>query len=71
MKKCGCGGKMRLGGTANNPKRANLDVVANEKLKQIKSFANPPKGNNTGTTTTGVVSNYAGYKGTKPKSKRV
>lgn len=68
MKKCGCGGKMRLGGPT---KRANLDVVANQKLQQIRKFENPPKGNNTGTTTTGVVSNYKDYKGTKRKTNRV
>ena len=71
MKKCGCGGKMKMGGTTNKPKRANLDVVANEKLAQMKKFSNPPKGNNTGTTTTGVVSNYKGYTGKKRKINRV
>jgi hypothetical protein len=71
MKKCGCGGKMRVGGSTNSPKKANLDVVAMEKLRQMRSFANPPKGNNTGTTTTGVVSNYKGHTGKKRKINRV
>lgn len=70
MKKCGCGGKMKMGGT-NKPTRANLDVVANQKLAQMRNFANTPKGNNTGTTTTGVISNYGGYTGRTPKTKRV
>lgn len=71
MKKCGCGGGMKSGGSTGKTGKANLDIVANQKLAQIRSFANPRKGNNTGTTTTGVISNYSGYSGRKPKTNRV
>lgn len=71
MKKCGCGGGMKAGGSTGKTGRANLDVVANQKLAQIRSYANPPKGKNGGTTTTGVINNYNGYTGRTPKTKKV